>query len=402
MGGSMVDYSYTGTRGKRDLRDEFQERHGIVGHSLEMREVVETVMQVAPTDITVLVNGESGTGKEVIANAIHQASKRSTKKFVAVNCGAIPEGILESELFGHEKGSFTGAVESRKGYFELADGGTVFLDEIGEMPISTQVKLLRVLENGEFMRVGSSETRSTNVRLIAATNKELEKEVQAKKFRQDLYYRLRSVTIRIPPLRMRKSDLPLLLDHFLVQIRKNNPGNSIRFSEEAVAAIMQHAWPGNVRELKHAIESIAVLEPGQLIDGYSIRKYLHEPEVFDTETKRPLPVRVGKSSDQAERELILRALFEIRNEIVDVRQMLENMNGNYSSLSLPAGQNSENNSDLNTAQSVAFGDFTLEEMEKAMILRALERFEGNRRLAAEALKISERTLYRKIRDYELS
>ncbi len=398
----LVDYAYIGSRDKRDLRDEFQKRHGIVGHSVEIREVVETVMQVAPTDITVLIVGESGTGKEVIANAIHEASRRASKKFVAVNCGAIPEGILESELFGHEKGAFTGAVESRKGYFELADGGTIFLDEIGEMPVSTQVKLLRVLENGEFMRVGSSETRTVDVRLIAATNKELEKEVQAKRFRQDLYYRLRSVMIRIPPLRMRKGDIPLLVEHFLKELRKNDRHNTLQFSSEAIAAIVQHAWPGNVRELKHAIESIAVLEYGNMVDEFAIRKYLHTPEVFDDHDDRMLPVRLGKTPEQAERELILRALFEIRNEILDVRHLIEQFAGGQpASLPAPAFERGDGHP-VEENNKVSLDSYTLEEMETMMIRRALERFDGNRRLAAEALQISERTLYRKIKDSELS
>ena len=381
---------------RADSREAFQKKHGIVGKSLEIREIIETVMQVAPSDIAVLITGESGTGKEVIAHAIHNASRRSEKKFVAVNCGAIPEGILESELFGHEKGAFTGAAETRIGYFELADGGTIFLDEIGEMPVATQVKLLRVLENGDFMRVGSSETRHVNVRIIAATNKALDEEVVAKRFRQDLYYRLRSVNIRIPPLRQRRVDIPLLVEYFLADIRSKDGADAVRFSDDAIAAFVEHPWHGNVRELKNTIESIAVLEKGNTVDDYSVRKYLHR-EPVNQDDNRFLPVHLGKSSEQAEREIILRALFEIRNEVVDVRELIEKMMDAGVTHSLPAPQEIRTDEDEST---VSLDDYSLEEMEKRMIERALERFEGNRRLAADALQISERTLYRKLRDMD--
>jgi transcriptional regulator with PAS, ATPase and Fis domain len=383
--------SIAGDRSPAD-RQQFQRTHGIIGRSVEMRELVETVMQVAPADITVLITGESGTGKEVIAHAIHAASTRSSNKFIAVNCGAIPEGILESELFGHEKGSFTGASELRKGYFEIADGGTIFLDEIGDTPIQTQVKLLRVLENGDFMRVGASEQRRTDVRVIAATNKDLEHEVQAHQFRQDLFYRLRSVNIRIPPLRARRADIPLLVEAFLAEMRKKDPHNTLLLTDEAVTELTRHSWPGNIRELRNVIESIAVLEYGHVVDEASIRRYVNNaPPV---EENRPLPMVTGRSPEQAERELIFRALWEIRAGIADLKAMMEH-SALRPQVSLPPII------EASPAAQQPPDDISLEEMEKTMILRVLERFDGNRRLAAESMKISERTLYRKLREYGL-
>ncbi len=367
----------------------FQRRHGIVGKSMEIREVVDTIMQVAPTDITVLVTGESGTGKEVIAKAIHQASRRSHRKFIPVNCGAIPEGILESELFGHEKGAFTGAVETRKGYFELADGGTIFLDEIGDTPISTQVKLLRVLESGEFMRVGSSEPRHVDVRIIAATNKNLEEEVRGKRFRQDLFFRLRSVNLRLPPLRNRRGDIPLLVELFLAQM--DDAGRDIMITDDGMDALIRHSWPGNVRELRNVIESVTVLERGNVVDERVIAKYIHAME--EPLEDRALPVPLGKSSEQAERELIFRMLVELKSDIAELHRMLEDL-GHQRPLSLPPREEE-------STDAAHLEDQTLRSMEETLIEHTLERFNGNRRLAAEALDISERTLYRKIKDYGL-
>ncbi|HEX9614781.1 MAG TPA: sigma-54 dependent transcriptional regulator, partial [Bacteroidota bacterium] len=229
-------------------RQEFQQEFGIVGTSPEIREIVDVVRQVAPTDITVLITGESGVGKEIVARAIHGASRRSKKPLVTVNCGAIPEGLIESELFGHEKGSFTSAVDLRRGYFEIADGSTILLDEVGETPLATQVKLLRVLENGEFVRVGSSVPRTADVRVIAATNKNLDYEVQQKRFRPDLYFRLRSVNLWVPPLRNRRGDIPLLLEAFVAEFTGKNGLTFEGFSDEAMEILLSHHWPGNIRE----------------------------------------------------------------------------------------------------------------------------------------------------------
>jgi DNA-binding NtrC family response regulator len=344
----------------------------------------------------VLITGESGTGKEVIAKAIHNASARASKKFIAVNCGAIPEGILESELFGHEKGSFTGAGDTRKGYFEITDGGTIFLDEIGDTPMTTQVKLLRVLENGEFMRVGSSEPRHTDVRVIAATNKDLEEEVQTRRFRQDLYFRLRSINIRIPPLRARRGDIALFVEAFVEETRRKNPGNNFSFTDDAMAALQNYSWPGNVRELKNFVESIAVLERNNRIDGQAVGHLLYnDVTAGDHQWDRNLPVHIGKSSEQAERELILRALLEIRAELHDLRMMIERSAAAPLQLALPASSGSD------SMPAAAYEIKSMEEVEKEAIERALVHFEGNRRLAALALKISERTLYRKIEEYGL-
>ncbi|MBE0643750.1 MAG: sigma-54-dependent Fis family transcriptional regulator [Bacteroidetes bacterium] len=371
-------------------RQAFQRRHGIIGRSTEIREVVDTIMQVAPTDITVLVTGESGTGKEVIAKAIHGASRRAARRFIPVNCGAIPEGILESELFGHEKGSFTGAVETRKGYFELADGGTIFLDEIGDTPISTQVKLLRVLESGEFMRVGSSEPRKSDVRIIAATNKSLDEEVRSKRFRQDLYFRLRSVNIRIPPLRNRRGDVPLLVESFLLSLA-GEARKDILITDDGMAALMRHSWPGNVRELRNVIESIIILERGNVVDEHVVAKYLHLME--EPHDERSLPMHLGKAPEQAERELIFRLLWEIKTDIQELRGMVGELQ-HRPPLSLPPGDNDHGGT-------VNMDEMTLRGMEEELIAHMLHRFHGNRRLAAEALNISERTLYRKIKDYGL-
>ncbi len=372
-------------------RLEFMRKFGIVGQSSAMKEIVDTIRQVAPSDITVLLTGESGSGKEVFAKAIHGASKRAHKRLVTVNCGAIPEGILESELFGHEKGAFTGAMETRKGYFELADGGTIFLDEIGEMPIATQVKLLRVLESGEFMRVGSSMSMHADVRVIAATNRDLEAAVRDRVFRQDLYYRLRSINIRIPPLRHRRGDIPLLVETFLEELADEG-GKDVTITYEAMVELMEYSWPGNVRELKNVIESLVVLERGKVVDADIIAKYIHRNPVLTDDHN--LPVHVPeKSSEQVERELILRALLELRADMQEIKTLVRRQQ--HDPFQLPPAVNA------NAGAMINMDDHSLEEVERLMVERALERFHGNRRMAAQALKISERTLYRKIKEYGL-
>lgn len=374
-------------------RDNIQQQVGIIGESIEIKEIMNVIEQVSPTDITVLITGESGTGKEVLAKAIHHMSKRAQKPMISVNAGAIPEGIIESELFGHEKGSFTGASETRKGYFELADGGTIFLDEIGELPIGTQVKFLRVLENGEYMRVGSATPRKVDVRVIAATNKDLEAEVRHGNFRPDVFFRLRSINIRIPPLRERREDIPLFIQEFGKQFcEKNNiPFGGI--SDEAMELLKNYHWPGNIRELRNTIESIFVIERGKRIDVIQVRKYVKEFH----DGNRHLPVFTNKTPDQAERELILRALLEMKSDIMDIKHALNQQPGAASpvvSNYVEAHVNTENRE--NGERFVP-----IDEMERRMIIGALERFEGNRRLAAKALNISERTLYRKIKEYNL-
>ncbi|KAB2923255.1 MAG: sigma-54-dependent Fis family transcriptional regulator [Bacteroidetes bacterium] len=364
-------------------RKEFQQRFGIIGDSLEMQEIVQVVQHVAPTDITVLITGESGAGKEVIAHAIHGASARAKKPMVTVNCGAIPEGIIESELFGHERGSFTGASSERKGYFELADGGTIFLDEIGELPVATQVKFLRILENGEFLRVGSSSARTVDVRVIAATNKDLEQEVRSGHFRQDLFYRLRSVNVRIPALRERRDDIPLLFEKFVRELSAKNHIPFAGISPEAMELLKAHYWSGNVRELRNVTESMLVIERGRRLEADDVRKYLRAGA-----EERPLPMLMPKQSDFDERQLLYRALIELKNDLLEVKNLLKGMAAAGIAPGAPG---------VSSVTEV----LSLEEMERRMIETALKKYHGNRRLAADELNISERTLYRKIKEYGL-
>lgn len=384
-------------------RSEFQQRYGIIGESVEIQEIVDIIQQVAPTDITVLITGESGVGKEVIAKAIHSASKRSSKPIITVNCGAIPEGIIESELFGHEKGAFTGATETRKGYFELADGGTIFLDEIGELPLGTQVKFLRVLENGEFMRVGSAVPRRVDVRVIAATNKDLQSQVYKKNFRADLFFRLRSINIHIPPLRERKEDIPLFAEHFAKDIAERNNIKFAGFSPEAMNVLKNYRWDGNVRELRNVIESMLILEQGKVIKVENAKKYMKE---FVAEGyERNLPVHLHKTAEQAERELIYRALLDMKNDIVQIKNYISR--GNFvprhgQPLDAVSVDSSYIPDEQEIMESPVNKTISLDEMERQLITDALQRFRGNRRMAASVLKISERTLYRKIKEYGLN
>ncbi len=376
---------------------KFQMEHGIIGTSIEMQEIVNTILQVAPTDITVLITGESGVGKEVIAKAIHAASKRSEKLLVTVNCGAIPEGIIESELFGHEKGSFTGATDQRKGYFELADGGTIFLDEIGELPIATQVKFLRVLENGEFMRVGSSQTREVDVRIIAATNRNLEQSVYSKTFRADLFFRLRTVNIQIPPLRNHREDIPILASAFVRDFCERNTMPANELSEETLSVLMNYNWPGNVRELRNVVESLLVMHTGGTITADDVQKLLRGYSMNQHED-RNLPVVLNKTAEQAERELIYRALVDMKSDIIEIKNLLGR---SISAGSIPLSTGYEGSAVEATAHHDDGETLTLDEMERKMITGALDKYLGNRRRAARALKISERTLYRKIKEYGL-
>jgi transcriptional regulator with GAF, ATPase, and Fis domain len=369
-------------------RETFQKTYGIIGQSPEIQEIVDVIRQVAPTDITVLITGESGTGKEVVAKTIHGASRRAQHTMVSVNCGAIPEGLIESELFGHEKGAFTSAVDMRRGYFEIADGGTIFLDEIGEMPLATQVKLLRVLENGEFMRVGSSMVRKTDVRVIAATNKFLDYEVQQKHFRADLYFRLRSVNIHLPPLRDRKEDIPVFVEQFVKEITEKNKINFGGFTDDATELLMNYHWPGNIRQLRNIIESMIALEKGKRLSGDNVRKYLSEQTSMIA--GRNLPVISNRTVEQAERELIYRALVDLKSNIIEMKDILNDRLVNTDEANGSHIQPQNGN-----------GILTMDEMERRMISTALNRNKGSRRLAARELSISERTLYRKIKDYGL-
>ena len=379
-------------------------RFGIVGQSEGILQVFEIIDQVANTDISVLIIGESGTGKELVTKAIHENSLRKDKQLVIVNCGAIPEGIIESELFGHEKGAFTGAVGPRKGYFEMADGGTIFLDEIGEMPLNAQVKILRILEGREFSRVGSGEQRKVNVRVIAATNRDLEEEVKKGTFRKDLYFRLRAVNIHIPPLRKRKEDIILLAEYFASEFVRKNNIEFKGFDKSAEELLIHYTWPGNIREMKNLIESIIVLEKGSLIDEFTLSKYIN----YNSSETRNLPIPLNKTSDQAEREFLYRALLDLKNEISGLRELIltrlfppkrlkpwghvETVNYLHEDEEIPYAEHENDRNQLTS----------LEEMERELIDSTLQKFNGNKRKAAKSLKISERTLYRKIKEYDLS
>tara|TARA_Y100000590_G_scaffold447962_1_gene583950 strand:- start:877 stop:2097 length:1221 start_codon:yes stop_codon:yes gene_type:complete len=391
--------------------NKLQKQSGIIGTSDGIRQVLEMIAQVAPVDISVLISGESGTGKEVVAKAIQKSSKRTNTPLVIVNCGAIPEGIIESELFGHKKGSFTGATENRKGYFEEADKGTIFLDEIGETPLETQVKLLRVLESGEYMRVGEAKTRYTDVRIIAATNKNLEELVQKGSFRQDLYFRLKTVSIEMPSLRERVEDIGPLVERFALEFTRSNDLLYRGFMPEAIRTLKQYGWPGNVRELKNFTEKILVLEMGERITVDMVGRELSDTfPVADRNTA--LPVLVNQSTDKAEIDLILRQLFLLKQDTEVIQKMLVGgAVGETSDSSITMmdhgkpGLNIQERSMEITEEGQrlirddAIGDMKISELEEEAIRRSLRFFNHNRRKTARSLGMSERTLYRKIEEF---
>jgi len=387
--------------------NRLQKTSGIIGNTEAIQEVLEMIIQVGPVDITVLITGESGTGKEKVAKSIHKSSKRTHETLIIVNCGAIPEGIIESELFGHKKGAFTGAGDDRKGYFETANKGTVFLDEIGETPLETQVKLLRVLENGEFIRVGDSNTLHTDVRIIAATNKNLESLVKKGDFRQDLYYRLKTVSIHVPALRQRIEDLSLFVERFALEFTRTNDIVYRGFMPEAIRLMKQYNWPGNVRELKNFVESILVLEKGERVTSEMVERKLRPS--LDTVLQNPhLPVLVDQSPERVENELILRQLFLLRQDVELIRKIMNKQERgndtlhylNESVQDVPVTMEIDSQADT-LIRPDAIGDMTLEDLEKEAIKRTLKFFNKNRRAAARSLGMSERTLYRKINDYGL-
>jgi transcriptional regulator with PAS, ATPase and Fis domain len=327
-----------------------------------------------------LIYGESGVGKEIFARAIHGYSSRSDKQLVTVNCGAIPEGILESELFGHRKGSFTGAIENRKGYFEIADGGTLFLDEIAEMPLTTQVKLLRAIENKEFMRIGSETVTNVDVRIIAATNKDLQKEVDTGRFREDLYFRLKAVTLNIPPLRKRKVDIEELTRFFIANYADQNKLPKPEITEDAINLLREYNWPGNIRELKNSIETAMALNRNGVLNSYSFKPIIKDD--FDN-SNRNLPVYLKKTPEEADRELLYRALFEIKRDIMELKDLINERQEEVIT--------QHNSNEI----------IPIDQLEKEAIKSALDYTHGNKRIAAKMLNISERTLYRKIKEYGL-
>jgi DNA-binding NtrC family response regulator len=367
---------------------------GIVGRSEPLNEMLEMAMQVAPTEVSVLIEGESGSGKELTAKVLHIMSRRSSRPFEAVNVGALAEGVLESELFGHEKGAFTGAVSRRRGLFERADTGTLLLDEVGEMSLGMQVKLLRVIETGEFLRVGGVEKLHSDVRLLAATNRELETAVEQGAFRKDLYYRLKVVQIRIPPLRARQEDIPFLVRHFLRKSSMRH-GKSIKgIDAKGMEILVRYPWPGNVRELANMIDNLTVLSRTQVIRADEIEKRLQESLGRDTRAFPDLPVHVHKTRDEMERELIMNSLLSLHNDVREILHMLRDRQGQGSSpgrwgtwVEVEEAED-EKHPDMNS-------------IEKEAIREALTRNGGNRRRAARQLGMSERTLYRRLKEYGL-
>jgi DNA-binding NtrC family response regulator len=350
----------------------------LLGNSESMRSLRALITQVAPTDISVLVIGESGTGKELVARALHELSLRRTKPLLVVNCGAIPQGIFESEIFGHERGSYTGADRQRVGYFEQADGGTLFLDEIGETPLPAQVKLLRVLESGEFMRVGSSTTKRVNVRIVAATNVDMAAAVEQGRFRHDLYYRLKAVTITVPSLRERIADIPLLAEHFIRLFCDRNHLSAPTLSDDAKQLLMDQYWTGNVRELRNTVETVLTLARG--VSHLNSEHF--KPHLPGVSNPAFLPVQVNRPPETLERELLLRTLLDLRREVAEVRTLLLSAIHQAN----PSGPPTDK--------------VQLRDMEREQILRVLDENGGNRRKTARDLGIGERTLYRKLKEYE--
>jgi DNA-binding NtrC family response regulator len=377
----------------------------IVGQSILISQLKQLALQVAETDITVLIIGETGSGKEVLARFIHANSPRADKNFIPVNCGAIPSGILESELFGHEKGAFTGAVQSRKGYFESADRGTIFLDEIGEMPLETQVKFLRVIETGEFQRVGSSETIYSDARIIAATNKNMYQAVAEKNFREDLFYRLRSVELQIPPLRERGRDILLLAENFVHEFEHKHKIIFEGFSPDATEMLMRYPWPGNVRELRHLIESLLVLEKGKYITPEILERHLVQRNRYKSLVHDPA------KSEKNELQVIYSSIIQLRQEVSEIRLLLQHLVQTRPLTPLLLPDASTTLQPFTPALKPAFEENnhhasavtlrSLDEIEKKSITETLETCHGNKRKTALALGITERTLYRKIKAYGL-
>lgn len=414
-----------------------KQRFGIIGNDPKLNRSIEKAIQVSPTDISVLVTGESGVGKESIPKIIHQLSHRKHGKYIAVNCGAIPEGTIDSELFGHEKGAFTGATNTREGYFEVADGGTIFLDEVGELPLTTQVRLLRVLENGEFLKVGSSKVQKTDVRIVAATNVNMFEAIKKEKFREDLYYRLSTIEIHLPPLRERKDDIHLLFRKFASDFALKYKMPTIKLTDEAVEVLLKNRWNGNIRQLRNAAEQISVLEQTRTINAATLKGYL--PNYGDN---LPAVIKSSKSESDfsSEREILYKVLFDMKSDLNDLKkltmELMKNGNANevqeknegliqkiygdedaedyeettedFEVLSIPEKMSQlsesidETNDKYHFAEEVEEEEtLSLHDKELELIKKSLERHQGKRKLAAAELGISERTLYRKIKQFDL-
>ncbi len=406
-----------------------KQRFGIIGNAPGLNRAIDIARQVAPTDLSVLITGESGTGKEVFPQIIHQFSARKHGNYIAVNCGAIPEGTIDSELFGHEKGSFTGATDSRQGYFEVANGGTIFLDEVAELPHSTQVRLLRVLETGEFIRVGSSKVIKTNVRVVAATNVNLYEAIQEGKFREDLFYRLNTVPIYIPPLRERKEDIYLLFRKFAVDFSEKYRMPPITLDENARKLLTDYSWPGNVRQLKNVTEQISIIEQSRVITADILQKYIPDNNVPRLPTLYSKKSTTDEQNFSSEREILYKILFDMRNDVNELKKLVNvimqsGVTGAESSfadsavlhnnfgpvnpiITSPAQPTFEpmsfvkSNNEIQDTEEIMEESLSLEEKEVELIRKALDKHNGRRRQAASELGISERTLYRKIKEYKL-
>ncbi|WP_242202649.1 sigma-54 interaction domain-containing protein [Aestuariivivens insulae] len=416
-----------------------KQRFGIIGNTAALNRAIEKAIQVAPTDISVLVTGESGVGKESIPKIIHQLSHRKHNKYIAVNCGAIPEGTIDSELFGHEKGSFTGATQTRQGYFEVADGGTIFLDEVGELPLTTQVRLLRVLENGEFIKVGSSKVQKTNVRIVAATNVNMFEAIEKEKFREDLYYRLSTVDIHLPPLRDRQDDIHLLFRKFASDFAIKYKMPTIKLTDNAIQVLLKHRWSGNIRQLRNIAEQLSVLEQDRTITAETLRSYL--PATASTNLPAVIKTSKSESDFSSEREILYKVLFDMKSDLNDLKKLtmelmksgnvkdvekdhegliqkiygnddfeegdeFEAANDTPEVLSIP--EHSPSTENVSSADKYHFAEeveeeetLSLHDKELELIKKSLERHNGKRKLAAAELGISERTLYRKIKQYDL-
>lgn len=396
---------------------DIKRRFGIIGTSEGLERSIGVALQVAPTDLSVLITGESGVGKEFFPQIIHQNSSRKHNAYVAVNCGAIPEGTIDSELFGHIKGSFTGALSDRQGYFQYANGGSIFLDEIGELPLSTQARLLRVLENGEFLKVGSSKVEKTNVRVIAATNVELPKAIQKGKFREDLYYRLNTVPISVPSLRERRQDIPILFRKFAVDFADKYKMPTLRLTDDAISLLQNYNWQGNIRQLKNITEQISIIETQRTIDAQTLVKYL--PENRSLLPALPSSSNSTKEDFTNEREILYKVLFDMKKDMNELKKLVYDLmeEEQHSEIKFNTEQalikdkinyspsHKENFSqgfhEIKDTEEIIEESLSLEEREKELIVKALEKHGGKRKKAATELGISERTLYRKIKEYDI-
>jgi len=388
-----------------------KQRFGIIGNDPNLNRAIEVAVQVAATDLTVFINGESGTGKDVFPQIIHQNSARKHGPYFAINCGAIPEGTIDSELFGHEKGSFTGAYDTRKGYFEVADGGTLFLDEVAELPLATQARLLRVLENGEFIKVGSSKIQKTNVRVVAATNVDIPTAIEKGRFREDLYYRLNTVPIHIPALRERKDDIRLLFRKFASDFAEKYHIPAVQLTPEALTMLENYRWDGNIRQLKNVTEQISIIETERVITPEILRNYL------PTQTALPVIIKDESKADTiSERDILYKVLFDMKKDITELRKTVDELTSGQIPMATPVSQqhitpikattvidyDNTQDAEVEYLQEKQTSDnLSLQDKENEVIIKALRKYNGKRKDAAKELGISERTLYRKIKEYDI-